>query len=82
MTTHLQNNPKDYNTRRGLIAVINRRRRLLNYLFEQDRDTAMKLVSELGIRFREPGLVPTRAEKYAVYNPQKKTKQELREKRK
>lgn len=68
LTEHLQRNPKDYASRRGLVAIVNKRRRLLNYLFRQDPQKALSMVKDLGIRFKPPGAVLTRAEKYAVYN--------------
>merc|ERR1711957_1097663 len=33
LTKHLQKHPKDFSTRRGLVAMVNKRRRLLNYLY-------------------------------------------------
>jgi len=33
LTEHLKVHPKDFSTRRGLVALVNKRRRLLNYLF-------------------------------------------------
>lgn len=68
LTEHLQRNPKDYASRRGLVAIVNKRRRLLNYLFRQDPQKALTMVKDLGIRFKPPGAVQSRAEKYAVYN--------------
>lgn len=68
LTEHLQRNPKDYASRRGLVAIVNKRRRLLNYLFRQDPQKALSMVKDLGIRFKPPGAVLSRAEKYAVYN--------------
>ena len=68
LTAHCQRNPKDYATRRGLVAIVNKRRRLLNYLFRENPSKALTMVSELGVRFKPPGTVMTRAEKYAVYN--------------
>ena len=32
LTEHMRSNPKDYSTRRGLLAMVSRRRRLLDYL--------------------------------------------------
>ena len=50
LTTHLQTNPKDFSTRRGLVALVNRRRRLLNYLFAEDVERYTDLVRSLGVR--------------------------------
>jgi len=74
LTAHCQRNPKDYATRRGLVAIVNKRRRLLNYLFRENPSKALTMVSELGVRFKPPGSVQTRAEKYAVYNARARKK--------
>jgi len=74
LTEHLQRNPKDYASRRGLVAIVNNRRRLLNYLFRQNPQQALNMVKELGIRFKPPGAVQSRAEKYAVYNSKSRKK--------
>ena len=43
LTSHCQRNPKDYATRRGLVAIVNKRRRLLNYLFRENPSKALGL---------------------------------------
>lgn len=68
LTSHLQANPKDYASRRGLVAIVNKRRRLLNYLYRESPQVAMTMVADLGVRFKPPGSVLSRAEKYAIYN--------------
>lgn len=73
LTSHLQQNPKDFSTRRGLVALVNKRRRLLNYLFTEDVDRYQSLVKSLGIRHKAPGRVQSRAEKYAKFNSKKKS---------
>ena len=50
LTEHLQKHPKDHSTRRGLIKLVGKRRRLLNYLVEKDIERYRKIISELGIR--------------------------------
>ena len=50
LTEHLQKHPKDHSTRRGLIKLVGKRRRLLNYLADKDIERYRKLISELGIR--------------------------------
>mmetsp|Transcript_11510 Transcript_11510/g.20978 ORF Transcript_11510/g.20978 Transcript_11510/m.20978 type:complete len:193 (+) Transcript_11510:33-611(+) len=72
LTKHLQANPKDFSTRRGLVALVNKRRRLLNYLFSEDVDRYSSLVSSLGIRHKAPGRVMSREEKYAKFKSKKK----------
>jgi len=74
LTAHCQRNPKDYATRRGLVAIVNKRRRLLNYLFRENPSKALTMVSELGVRFKPPGSVMSRADKYAVYNARARKK--------
>lgn len=67
LTAHLQTNPKDYASRRGLVAIVNKRRRMLNYLFRESPEQCMKMVTELGVRFKPPGSVMSRADKYATF---------------
>jgi small subunit ribosomal protein S15 len=82
LTGHMQRHPKDFSTRRGLVALVNKRRRLLNYLAREDVDRYKALVASLGIRHRAPGLVPSREETYARFPPQKAIKKHLVSKRK
>merc|ERR1712071_475270 len=64
---------KDFSTRRGLVALVNKRRRLLNYLVREDVNRYSALVSALGIRHKAPGRVESREEKYANFPKKKKT---------
>ena len=50
LTEHLRANKKDHSTRRGLLAKVNRRRKLLNYLKKENSETYSKIVTELKIR--------------------------------
>ena len=51
LTEHLKLNKKDYATRRGLMMMVGRRRRLLNYLRKNTTPEAYKeLLAKLGIR--------------------------------
>ena len=50
LTLHLQQNPKDHSTRRGLLAMVSRRKKLLAYLSKENHDRYVSLTSELGIR--------------------------------
>jgi small subunit ribosomal protein S15 len=50
LTEHLKMNRKDHHSRRGLIAMVNTRRKLLNYLSREDRSNYTKLVNDLKIR--------------------------------
>ena len=74
LTAHLKSNPKDFSTRRGLVALVNKRRRLLNYLFKEDVERYSAIISALGIRHKAPGRVESREEKYANFPKQKSKK--------
>lgn len=50
LTEHLKDNHKDFSSRRGLLMLVGRRRRLLNYLKSKSLDRYVKLISRLGIR--------------------------------
>jgi len=50
LTDHLKKHKKDHSSRFGLIKMVNSRRRLLDYLKEQDEGGYKKLIKELGIR--------------------------------
>jgi len=50
LTEHLKNHSKDHSTRRGLLRLVGKRRRLLNYLIENDIERYRKIIAELSIR--------------------------------
>jgi small subunit ribosomal protein S15 len=50
LTGHLKNNRKDYGTQRSLIALVAKRRKLLNYLTKVDIMRYRSIVKELGLR--------------------------------
>jgi len=50
LTAHLQNNPKDYHSTRGLMKMVGQRRGLLDYLKKTDLDGYRALVEKLGLR--------------------------------
>jgi len=50
LTQHLQQNPQDHSSRRGLLKMVGRRRRLLNYLVRNDVDRYRNIITELGLR--------------------------------
>ncbi|GAX20189.1 small subunit ribosomal protein S15 [Fistulifera solaris] len=77
LTSHLQMHPKDFSTRRGLVALVNKRRRLLNYLSTEDVDRYKALIASLGIRHKAPGTVPSREETYARFPKQKAARKHL-----
>lgn len=50
LTEHMQRNKKDYATRRGLLGMVSRRRRLLDYVRRKDADRYLDLLERLNIR--------------------------------
>lgn len=50
LTDHLKENKHDYSSRRGLLMLVGRRRRLLNYLTNSDINRYSDLISKLGLR--------------------------------
>lgn len=50
LTEHLDENKKDNHSRRGLLKVIAKRRRILNYLQKLDEKRYKKLLKELGLK--------------------------------
>jgi small subunit ribosomal protein S15 len=50
LTEHLREHKKDHASRRGLLMLVGRRRRLLNYLQKSDVEAYRALVRELGLR--------------------------------
>lgn len=47
---HLDQNKKDNHSRRGLLKVVAKRRRILNYLVKIDKDRYQHLIGELGLK--------------------------------
>ena len=50
LTEHLRSHKKDHHSRRGLLMLVGRRRRLLNYLQRTDVEGYRALVRDLGLR--------------------------------
>ena len=50
LTDHLRTHAKDHYSRRGLLMLVGRRRRLLNYLQRNDLEGYRSLIKELGLR--------------------------------
>lgn len=50
LTEHFQTHGKDHHSRRGLLKLVGRRRRLLRYLQRVDLEGYRKLIATLGIR--------------------------------
>jgi small subunit ribosomal protein S15 len=50
LTQHLRTHAKDHLSRRGLLKLVGRRRRLLDYLQRKDLEAYRGLIKELGLR--------------------------------
>ena len=50
LTEHMRTHTKDYASRRGLLAMVSRRRRLLDYLKRVDPQRYLQVIGRLGIR--------------------------------
>jgi small subunit ribosomal protein S15 len=50
LTEHLRDHPKDHASRRGLLRLVGRRRRLLDYLTREDVGRYRALIARLGLR--------------------------------
>jgi len=50
LTEHLKKNRKDFNTERALVALVGKRRKLLDYLIKKDITRYRAIIKELGIR--------------------------------
>lgn len=49
LTNHLKEHPHDVHSRRGLLSMVNRRRRLLHYLLKKDSERYKGLVEKIGL---------------------------------
>ncbi|RED51511.1 30S ribosomal protein S15 [Aestuariispira insulae] len=50
LTEHMKDHKKDFHSRRGLISMVGKRRRLLDYLKRKDVERYTGLIAKLGIR--------------------------------
>ena len=50
LTNHLKNNKKDQSTRRGLLKLVGRRKKLLSYLKNKNEEKYKDLIKSLGLR--------------------------------
>lgn len=50
LASHLKDHAKDHDSRRGLLLMVGKRRRLLNYLKKEDVASYQKLIADLGLR--------------------------------
>lgn len=49
LTAHLKEHPHDVHSRRGLLSVVNKRRRLLQYLLKKEEDRYKEVIEKLGL---------------------------------
>ena len=50
LTEHLKNHNHDHHTRKGLMVLVGKRKRLLKYLFKKDKEKYLTIIKDLGIR--------------------------------
>jgi len=50
LTGHFKTNPKDHNSRRGLLKMVGQRRKLLNYLKRKDIEKYREILDKLSLR--------------------------------
>ena len=50
LTKHMQQNPKDFQSNRGLLKMVGHRRNLLNYLKKKDIERYRAIIAKLGLR--------------------------------
>ena len=50
LTEHFGEHKKDHHSRQGLLKMVNKRRKLLDYLKDKDQDRYRELISRLGLR--------------------------------
>ena len=50
LTEHMKSHQKDFHTRRGLLMLVGKRRRLLSYIKKNDIEEYRELIKSLGIR--------------------------------
>lgn len=49
LVSHLKGNPSDNHSRRGLLGIVSKRRRLMNYLESKEKDRYQDVVKKLGL---------------------------------
>ena len=50
LSSHFSSHKKDHHSRRGLLSMVNKRRKLLDYLKDTDQGRYQELISRLGLR--------------------------------
>ncbi|MFP4589043.1 MAG: 30S ribosomal protein S15 [Candidatus Bipolaricaulota bacterium] len=62
LTEHLREHPSDHTSRRGLLKMVGKRKRLLEYLQREKPESFSEVVSELNIRVKAKPSVPKEIE--------------------
>jgi small subunit ribosomal protein S15 len=70
LTEHLKTHAKDHHSRRGLLLLVGKQRRLLNYLRDTDIERYRALVGKLGIRVTGRAKQSGRAQAAAATGPE------------
>ena len=52
LTEHLKENKKDFSARRGLISIVNKRKKMLKYLHRNDKLMFHKVIEKLGLKVK------------------------------
>jgi small subunit ribosomal protein S15 len=50
LTDHLKTHKKDFSTRRGLLTLVGKRRRVLDYIKNKNEENYLKVIEALGLR--------------------------------
>ena len=50
LTSHMKEHPTDYASRKGLLAIVSKRRKLLKYLNKKDHAGYLALIKKLGLK--------------------------------
>jgi small subunit ribosomal protein S15 len=50
LVLHLKKHPKDFHSKRGLLKMVSKRRKLLNYLKEEDKKRYNSIIKEIGLK--------------------------------
>jgi len=50
LISHLKKHPKDFHSKRGLLKMVDKRRRLLSYLKEEDERRYNSLIKKIGLK--------------------------------
>tara|TARA_A100001015_G_scaffold20912_1_gene23894 strand:- start:2662 stop:2931 length:270 start_codon:yes stop_codon:yes gene_type:complete len=50
LTDHLKTHSKDFSTRRGLLTLVGKRRRVLDYIKNKNKENYLKVIEALGLR--------------------------------